>query len=270
MSEKAVALITIHGMGKGKPKYYKDIEKKLKKKLGQTWSQVSFQNIYYADELQVPQNELWTSIKAHEDNDIDATKLRQFFIFSFGDAVTLEYSGHKDKVKYLAVQKRIQQALENAYMDLGRDLSKPVVIIAHSLGCQVLSNYLWDAGKWQNIFAQDRADPDLNQFLKLRSLTNLVTTGCNMPLFVSGLDQRVSFKKPNNQFQWDNFYDPDDVLGWPLRQLGPTFEYIKDHHINAGGLFTSWNPLSHGEYWKDKDVVRPLVKILKNHLELTG
>ena len=100
----------------------------------------------------------------------------------------------------------------------------------------------------------------------LKSLINLVTTGCNIPLFISGISDRQCFNKPNDQFKWDNYYDPDDVLGWPLRQLSNSFNIVKDHDINAGGLFTSWNPLSHLKYWSDKDVINPLADILKNLL----
>ena len=150
---------------------------------------------------------------------------------------------------------------------MGNDPNKKVIIIAQSLGGQVISNYLWDASKNLNIF-KDTTGTNANElkFLKLKSLQHFITTGCNIPLFVSGLDTRKNFKKPNRNFKWDNYYDPDDVLGWPLNQLDPSYSYVKDRDINAGGLFTSWNPLSHVKYWTDKDVLRPLVNVLMNHL----
>ncbi|HED39987.1 MAG TPA: hypothetical protein ENJ13_06110 [Chromatiales bacterium] len=264
---KEVALITLHGMGKKKPHYFSDLEDGLKKSLGNDWMRISFQKVQYASILQEPQNKLWRDMVSSSANDLDATKIRQFFLFGFGDAGSLEYSAHNDKVKYLDVQKEIQSALRKAYVDLGQDKSKPIVIIAQSLGCQVISNYLWDADHNKYIF-ENTGGVDLDEldFLKLKSLRNLVTTGCNIPLFISGISDRKCFKKPNSSFKWDNYYDPDDVLGWPLRQLGPTFKIVSDHNINAGGLFTSWNPLSHEKYWSDKDVVRPLANKLMNLL----
>ena len=101
------------------------------------------------------------------------------------------------------------------------------------------------------------------RFLKLTSLRNLVTTGCNIPLFISGISPRKSFKKPNPDFRWDNYYDPDDVLGWPLRQLGSQFSYINDHDINVGGALTNWNPFSHSYYWSDRDIHRRVANILQ-------
>lgn len=240
---KDAALITLHGMGKDKKGYYDGLEEGLKKRLGHDeWRRISFQNVLYAPILQKPQSELWRAIISASENDIDATKLRQFFLFGFGDAGSLEYSAYHDMKKYIKVQQEIQRALSDAYIEMGEDKSKPVVIIAQSLGCQVLSNYLWDSQKGKYIFKNPAGiDADKLEFLRLKSLRNLFTTGCNIPLFISGINEsdRKCFKKPNNKFQWDNYYDPDDVLGWPLRQLGKTYEFIRDHHVNAGGLLTS-------------------------------
>lgn len=260
---KDIALITLHGMGKVNEDYYVPLEKGLKGWLGKDWSRIAFQNVQYAPILQTPEDDLWRAMVADPENDLDATRLRQFFLYGFGDAGSLEHSAHRNDGKYLDVQREIQRALGAAYGELGSDASKPVLIVAQSLGCQVISNYLWDAEKNQHGFAGTESDTsDAMEFLRLRSLRNLVTTGCNIPIFISGISDRICFAPPNNEFAWDNYYDPDDVLGWPLAQLGPTFNFIADHHINAGGLLTGWNPLSHLGYWSDSDVVQPLARKL--------
>lgn len=262
---KEVALITLHGMGKVKPSYFSDLEDGLKSALNSDWQRISFQNVQYAPILQEPQNTLWNDMVASPTNDLNATKVRRFFLFGFGDAGSLEYSAHNDKIKYIAVQQAIQSSLTKAFLDLGQDKTKPVVIIAQSLGCQVISNYLWDAEHNKYIFEKTHnINADQLDFLKLKSLNKLITTGCNIPLFISGISDRKCFRKPNTHFEWDNYYDPDDVLGWPLRQLGPTFKIVADHNINTGGMFTSWNPLSHCQYWSDKNIVRPLANKLLN------
>lgn len=264
---KDVGLITIHGMGKTKVNYYDDLEEKLKKKLKSNWTRVSFQNVQYAPYLQDPQNALWRKMVAESDNDLDSTKIRQFFLYGFGDAGSLEYSAYHDHVKYLEVQREVQKAIDRVYLDFQEDKTKPIVIIAQSLGCQVISNYLWDAQNGRHIFENgDSTDQNRSNFRKLKSLKHLITTGCNIPLFVSGLEQRKCFSLPNEDFQWDNYYDPQDVLGWPLAQLDSSYEIVNDHHIDVGGIFTGWNPASHSAYWKDQDIVTPLVNILKSKL----
>lgn len=264
---KEVALITLHGMGKIKPSYYSELEQMLKIRLGDKWTKVSFQNVQYAPILQEPENELWAAMMASPENELDGTKLRQFFLFGFGDAGSLEHSAQTDKKQYIAVQREIQKALDHALLDFNGDVTKPVVIISQSLGCQVISNYLWDAQHGINIFSESLLDGYAqSKFRALNSLTNLVTTGCNIPLFIAGLTDRKCFAKPNDSFVWDNFYDPDDVLGWPLKQLGANYNIVRDHPINSGGVLSSWNIASHGGYWSDADVVSRLADILKSKM----
>ena len=86
-------------------------------------------------------------------------------------------------------------------------------------------------------------------------------------MFVGGLDPIEAVPKPNDNFRWDNFFDRDDVLGWPLSPLSESYDQlVKDHEINAGGIFSSWNPWSHGKYWTDKQVIKPLIKELRQYL----
>jgi hypothetical protein len=69
---------------------------------------------------------------------------------------------------------------------------------------------------------------------------------------------------------WDNYYDPDDVLGWPVKQLDPhgqTYDWVQDHAISAGNFLTGWNPASHLGYWTDKDVLNPMVRSIRTLLQ---
>ena len=264
---KEVALITLHGMGKIKPDYYDVLEEHLKEELGSEWAKVSFQNVQYAPILQQPEDELWQAMTSEPSNELDAIRLRQFFLYGFGDAGSLEHSASRQNEKYLAVQEAIFNTLEHAYIDIGHKASRPVIIIAQSLGCQVISNYIWDAQHDLNKFENYNDDDHKKSFMKLETCENFITTGCNIPLFNAGLQNRVCFAKPTTSFRWDNYYDPDDVLGWPLRQLGNTYDLVvKDHPINSGGLMSSWTLFSHARYWSDKDVIKPLVRIIRSKL----
>lgn len=263
---KEIALITIHGMGDTKNDYYEELKEKLIKKLKDDWNKISFQNVYYAPILQKPQEDLWDSMRTNKNNDLDFTKLRKFVLYGFGDAGSMEYSSCHDETTYIEVQAEIQRALKAAYADLDEQSDKEVIIIAQSLGGQVISNYLWDAEKDKKIF-KNMDDNSETNFLKLKSLRKLITTGCNIPLFVSGLKKRECFEAPYENFSWDNYYDPDDILGWPLQQLSDGHNLlVKDHHINVG-VFTSSTPFSHMFYWTDKDVIKPLVKEIQKMLK---
>ncbi|GAL16045.1 hypothetical protein JCM19233_7067 [Vibrio astriarenae] len=58
-----------------------------------------------------------------------------------------------------------------------------------------------------------------------------------------------------------------NVLGWPLSPLSDEYEnLVDDYPINAGGIFSSWTPWSHGKYWTDKNVTKPLIRRVRDRL----
>ena len=213
---------------------------------------------------------------------IDYKKIRRFILFGFSDALGLEHRAHLPDSPYAEVQRRIQQCLMEAYLAMGEE-SKPVIFVAHSLGCQVLSNYIWDSqiaptqvkrGVWVGV---PKENDKVQNFLRLKSLAQLYTTGCNIPIFMSGWDEEDIIPVANNakgyQFDWDNYYDEDDVLGWPLKPLSKAYSRVvkKDHEINADGgffgkLWRGWNPMSHGGYWTDNDFTKPLARKIRRML----
>ena len=174
------------------------------------------------------------------------------------------------------VQQVILDTLEASLAALG-DPSKPVVLIAHSLGCQVVSNYLWDAQQRSaeaGVFRADRPDPigktsARDKFCRLKTLRALFTSGCNIPVFIAGLPKErikpVITGARGWQFRWENYYDPDDALGWPLHPLSPAYKtaVAVDKAISAGNLLNSWSPLSHNAYWSDDDFLDPVEKSLR-------
>ena len=64
------------------------------------------------------------------------------------------------------------------------------------------------------------------------------------------------------QSKWDNYFDEDDVLGYPLKPIGASYDKAvnRDIAINAGTWLTSWNPLSHEGYWTDDDLISPTAR----------
>ena len=79
----------------------------------------------------------------------------------------------------------------------------------------------------------------------------------------AGLSQALK-----NKAKWLNYFDPDDVLGYPLKSINPAYDNTvsEDISINVGGLFSSWNPLSHNEYWTDNDFTKPVSQFIKTFL----
>ena len=279
-----VALITVHGMGETPRDYAAGVFGEMRARLGPALRErAAFYSVYYQDTLQKNEQTVWERIdsgsKVHYD------ELRKFMLFGFADAAGLENRKEDPGSVYELAQGQIARALLAA---CAANPGMPVVFLAHSLGCQVLSSYIYDAQKalgggrveagiWRDIDAWSR--PALGrllserekQFLAAGTCSALVTTGCNIPIFVAAHKEMhiKPIAPPTAQFRWLNLYDPDDVLGWPLQPLSKGYStLVEDRVMNAGQgavgwMLKSWNPLSHNSYWQDGEVLEPLVGMLR-------
>lgn len=267
---KSIALITIHGMGDTERDYYVEFYDKIKQVVGNNiWDKIIFKPLYYQDILQNNQQIIFNKMR----DQIDWMKLRKFLLYGFSDAASLEYKKDAGDSPYFLTQKMIMEAMDEIFDESGKQ-PIPVIVLAQSLGCQVMSSYIWDAtpsqhpsvGIWKNSQADDSA---LDNFRRMRSLQCFYTTGCNIPIFVSGHKKIEAITPPLATFKWYNFFDEDDVLGWPLKPLSPSYDKIvEDISINAGGgiigtIAKSWNPLSHKQYWTDDVVIEHIASTIK-------
>ena len=264
-----VIVLAIHGMGDTEEDFADDLKARLADRLDDAWSKVYFDRIYYQGVFQKNEERV---MEAMSEVPLDSRALRKFVLYGFSDATRLERQAEKTNRPYQQVQSIIRGSLRRAYEFLGGP--RPVVLIAQSLGCQVMSNYLWDAqkraprrGVWRA--PRTRRGTKLDEFLRLKDLRYFYTTGCNIPIFLAGFPQddirAVKVASGGYSFRWKNYYDPDDVLGWPLKPLSPSYAKAVDTDVpvNAGGsllghLTHSWNPLSHLRYWQDAEVLEPL------------
>ncbi|MBL0371770.1 hypothetical protein JJB09_06990 [Rhizobium sp. KVB221] len=264
---KKVVFLTIHGMGDTEPGYANDIVEAMREKLTDDWDAVEHRSIYYQTFLQPNEYQYYNATKSR----VSWGQLRKLMINGFADAGSLEYSRGTPGGPYYLTQDHIFTTLGQIYDDLG-GTSLPVVVIAHSLGCEVISNYIWDANKEDKTYGywkdaeKNAANDGRLKFQKLQNLRLLFTTGCNIPVFITGLkeEERIPINKPHKDFIWENYYDKDDVLGYPLTELSPAYgALVKDVKVSVGNLFTGWNPFSHNEYWDNSGIQRELSKHLK-------
>ena len=248
------------------PRTYADnLKKKLAKKVGGKWKNVYFDSIYYADIFQDNQNNIFNRIKAADD--IDWIGLRKFLMFGFSDAAGFERKANLPNSPYEQVQERILDALDKAYDAAGENAK--VVLIAQSLGTHIISNYIWDAqakepqrGAWRmGGFEDSPSGSNLDKFRRLKNLKHLYFTGCPIPI------KAISSRSKGYSFKWKNFFDPDDPIGWPLKNISTRnvkesykYEVNEDKAVNVGNVLNSWNPLSHNSYWSDNDVLNPIAK----------
>ena len=183
-------------------------------------------------------------------------RIRQFLLYSFSDPATYAHKSGEDG----SIYERLHDKIDTKLKDLNEALDSDgrVVVVAHSLGAYVFSNYVWDVQEPLRrgipaVRAELLASVD---YRGINAIARVFTAAPNIMLFVAGRPNVQPFEAPGDDFEWHNFYDKDDVLGWPLRPL-PSEDANSygnlvdiDRPINVGGIRTSWNPLSHTRYFR--------------------
>ncbi len=274
----ALALLIVHGMGDTAPDFHDELVTPLRARLQGEWNRIAWRPVYYQPVLQ--RNE--RAILQRMSPLVRWEGLRELMLFGFSDAASLEHKKELALSPYWQTQRLILQRLDELFDELG-GVAAPIAIVAQSLGCQVMSNYIWDAqqprayaGIWSAPLDDGvPADSPRDNFRRLRSLQRLLTTGCNIPIFVAGHSaiEPIDRRKLGARFRWTNQYDPDDVLGWPLAQLSPGYEaLVEDYSVNASGGtllggVKSLTPYSHTQYWRTGKVLDRIADEIKEVLE---
>lgn len=277
-----LVVMPVHGMGATPPDYDRKLKQAIRRRLGaRDWAAVAWHPVYYQGVLQKNQERLLRDMRSQVR--LDWIRLRRFLLFGFSDAAGMETKPQLPGSVYEKIQETILATLDQAFASAG-GRNVPLVLVAHSLGCQVMSNYLWDAQQdaaSAGVFGTDYEPrvgkrSRLDRFRRLKTLRLLFTTGCNIPIFIAGLPKQaiepVIRDRRGWEFRWENYYDRDDVLGWPLRPINAAYRrtVALDRAINAGGTLTgwlgSWTPASHTAYWQDDDFLDPLEQGLRELL----
>jgi hypothetical protein len=250
-AETEIGVLTLHGIGSHHQGTHFDarLREALNEKAGEQ-IRLAVKTVYYHGDSRGRQAELWKEFDRLEDRlpgSLDHKFIRRLMLASVGDALAYGHNASDKNSFYRGAHTKVREAIAELERELGDSCT--VAVVANSLGCKVIFDYLCDAQTGRGIWEGEEGP---TEFRRLGDLRLLITTGCNLPFFasaVSGTEQR--FFRVNKDFQWINFYDRDDVLGWPLRPLGGRFEEIvQDEERNGiGSLLTS-----HGKYWKHDDL----------------
>lgn len=263
-----VGVVIIHGMGSQQPDFADGMIAKVKEKLGDKGDRVCFQPVYWAPVLSEREAIVWNNLSA--ECDLDWVRLRKFVINALGDATAYRYIPGEFDSTYYQIHDIVHRELTSLREGLGGD-SKPLIVCAHSLGAVIMTDYIWDRqqGKDQGRYGQ-------SPFVRMETLAGLVTFGCNIPLFTLAYDPVECITFPpatlsddlKVKTKWLNLFDPDDILGWPLKKLSPAFgkAVTEDREINVGSVFTSWNPASHAEYWADGNFIKSVGEVVGGFL----
>lgn len=267
-----LAVLVIHGMGSQREDFAVPMIGELKARLdrkGHDPSQVAWQAVFWADVLAERQRRYLEAAQASAR--LDFVTLRRFVVSALGDAAAYRFVDGPSET-YVRIHDRIRERIAHLYDAKLDATGAPLAVLAHSLGSHIMSSYIWDTQNGN----PTGADPDASPFERLEHLAGFVTFGSLIPLFTFAHDPVVAIDFPGRALsddvaaraRWLNFYDRDDVLGYPLKPTSASYDETvhADIEVNVGGLVASATPLSHGAYWTDDDFTRPVAAFLSQLL----
>lgn len=268
-----LAVVVIHGIGSQTEAFAAPLVAELTRRLearGHDPGRVAWQPILWADLLAPRQAEYLR--RAGEDGPLDWFKLREVVVSALGDAAAYQYVD-RPSATYAAIHDRLRQRMRHLYVEELASTPVPLVVLAHSLGSHIMSSYIWDTQHEKATGAGD----DASAFERFEHLAGMITFGSNIPLFTFAYDPILPIAFPGTALspavaelaRWDNYYDRDDVLGYPLRPTSPQYAQVVDAdvEIDVGAIGLSSTPLSHNAYWSDASFLRPVAETLGRLLE---
>lgn len=210
---KTLDVICVHGIGSGTPPTFAD---KAMRRLGSALLKqgvnLNSRSVTWGSLMDADQKRMLKSVK---DAGAVGGMVQRLSSLTLADALSV--GQYQDQINYL--------------VDYHSKGMKAPVLIGHSLGCLVLSN--WLAGRPH------------------REVSHLVTTGCNLELF---FQREGSYQTPHQVAytgKWTNVYAPRDGLGFPLRNW---LFHVEDVRLRVGTWLTRWNGLSHTGFWASDEL----------------
>lgn len=273
-----IAVAIIHGIGSQDPDFARETIEELTDRFAKLIgaqspnppAELVMRPVYWAPELQANEDELWSRLR--KGGDLDFLSLRRFMVNFAADAIAYQ-PAPKERDAYDRIHARVAATLNELAVAAGD--TAPLCVLAHSLGTVIASNYFYDLAKQSRkklISRKVLREMDDTALERGETLTCLYTFGSPIALWsLRYEDFGTPIAVPSPKLtthhpalaaaaEWINFYDEDDVIGYPLRTLNAAYQTAvkADVQVNAGGWLSSWNPLSHNGYWTDNDVTKPI------------
>jgi len=211
-----LGIVTVPGINT-KPKYFVPFQKHIQAMVeedaqlladpSEGFDSVAFASAYWPGFLEETQRRLWPSFKK-----LPMRWLRWPLVHLMSD-ISL-YLGSKDA--YQSIHKTIEDGISEL------DDCDYYVIVAHSLGTVIASNFVWDT-------------PNEDRLLGLYMMGS--------PLAVFWWPERVSMNTFRN---WHHIYDRHDPLAYPLSNVRAYATRIQEIEVETGWI------LSHNRYWRSE------------------
>jgi hypothetical protein len=285
-----IAVAIVHGIGaqrveeidssNGEPDY-EGFERDMKRKIhdycrpvcgDDVENEIVIEGVHWADVLNTKQTELRDRLQL-EETKTDYLQLRDFLLTFASDAIAYRSPG-------TWVYDGIHTIFAKTLHRLAKKTAPyaPLCVISHSLGTVIASNYFYDLqrddplGSNRNIpgTARHAMGGRPTPLERGHTLSYFYTLGSPLAMFsilwrdfgdpIQMPPPHWPFYATNVPHEWINYYDKDDVLGFPLKDLNPRYQQVvtRDEQVPVGGFLSGKTPLSHLQYWTDKDIINPI------------
>lgn len=278
-----IGVIVIHGVGSqahARPEHSSDLSfsadmaRRVRRKLGERATNVAWREVFWSDILQGRQRAFFEDIR----DKTSADAPRAFVMSALSDAAAYRKTSDGSAPIYEHIHSRVEKTLRDLEGDIGPE--GPVLILAHSLGAHVMSNYIYDLQRFAARAGQGRFGSPLQN---MQTVAGLMTFGCNIPVFLFAYPPAeivpIAFpgtglpKDQQIMTWWQNFYDKQDIMAYPMGPAAPCYaamvadRQLRDVPIHLGGpVCEKWDPLSHGSYWDDAELSTPVAHYITKML----
>ncbi|MBC5637725.1 chemotaxis protein [Ornithinibacillus sp. BX22] len=272
MSQK-IAVLILHGAGTPKENFADKLIARITKEFNNMLpeqkadKEIVFEPVFWSSVFAAEQVKLWEQLKTYRK--LRYSRLRRFVLEFLADAVAYQPTKMENQ-NYDKVHALLAKSMQRLREKAGE--KAPLCVISHSLGTIIASNYFYDLQyKQENIGKETKYCTSQNAIEQCQTLTLFYTLGSPMAMWslryidfgspIAVPSPLVQLYYPNLQGEWLNFYDKDDILAFPLKGINEAYNQAvtEDVQVNVGGIFTSWNPLSHLKYDTEKEVIKPIV-----------
>jgi len=236
-------------------------------------AEIVFKPVFWAPVMQTQAAKLKQRMG---DADVDVVGLWRSLLIDFvGDALAYQPTpiGHQI---YDGIHRAFADALRHLAEEAGP--TAPLTIVAHSLGTVIASNYIYDLQQdslLRRLIPNAVREAMTGTPLELgETLVSFYTMGSPLPIWSLryghfGAPVMIPSHKLGRHYaglsgEWVNFYDKDDVIGFPLKAINDVYNVAvtQDREVNVGNASTSRTPFSHLGYWRDSDVIDPIAQAL--------
>ncbi|MET1046763.1 MAG: hypothetical protein ABWX70_08695 [Hyphomicrobium sp.] len=263
-----VAIVFVHGIHTFAPGYHAamqaGIEARLPKRLREF---VTFRSVFWAERVRQRQKEYLDAVA--QKNLFAVTPYRSLVVQGLGDAAAYQKTKSYRNSCYYEIQSDIRSVLES--LDDPELANRPLIFVGHSLGCHIISSFIWDVNTiktWDDARLAKEGDEirefagylkNGSPFRRLDTLAGLVMMGSNMPLFTftfgpSRILPITTSRDPSeapafpgkaldaeshSRARWLNFYSRNDLLGYPLKPLNDAYAAeprLDDIEVASEGL----------------------------------